>query len=74
MKKERKNTKMKTIDEKVKYHMRISDKAHKLYQKRSGTYARQWEGAARGFGVKRANNCTLWKDCIKHVETEEVDA
>ena len=65
---------MKIIDEKVKYHMRISDKAHKLYQKRGGTYAKEWEGAAKGFGVERANNHTLWKDCIKAVKSEEVEA
>jgi hypothetical protein len=59
---------MKTIEERVKYHMRVSDKAHELYQKRGGTYARQWEGAAKGFGIERANIHTLWKDCIKQAK------
>lgn len=59
---------MKTIDERVKYHMRIADKAHALYQERGGTYARQWEGAAKGFGIERANIDWLWKDCMKQAK------
>jgi len=59
---------MKTIDERVKYHMRVSDKAHELYQERGGTYARQWEGAAKGFGIERANIDWLWKDCMKQAK------
>tara|TARA_R100000951_G_scaffold28871_1_gene24768 strand:+ start:305 stop:496 length:192 start_codon:yes stop_codon:yes gene_type:complete len=59
---------MKTIDERVEYHMRVSDKAHELYKKRGGTYARQWEGAANGFGIERANINSLWKDCMKQAK------
>ena len=59
---------MKTIDERVEYHMRVSDKAHELYKKRGGTYARQWEGAAMGIGIERANINSLWKDCMKQAK------
>ena len=59
---------MKTIEERVKYHMRVSDKAHELYKKRGGTYFRQWEGAAKGFGIERANKDSLWKDCINQAK------
>lgn len=48
--------------------MRIADKAHALYQERGGTYARQWEGAAKGFGIERANIDWLWKDCMKQAK------
>ena len=48
--------------------MRVSDKAHELYQERGGTYARQWEGAAKGFGIERANIDWLWKDCMKQAK------
>ena len=56
---------MKTIDERVRYHMRVSDKAHELYKEQGGTYAQQWEGAAKGFGIERANIDSLFKDCMK---------
>ena len=59
---------MKTIDDKVAYHMRVADKAHELYQKRGGTYARQWEGAAKGFGIERANINSLFKDCMEQAK------
>ena len=45
--------------------MRVSDKAHELYKQQGGTYAQQWEGAAKGFGIERANINLLFKDCIK---------
>ena len=59
---------MKTIDDRVEYQMRVSNKAHELYLKRGGTYARQWEGAAKGFGIERANMDSLWKDCIRQAK------
>ena len=48
--------------------MRVSDKAHELYKKRGGTYARQWEGAVKGFGIERANIDSLFKDCIEQAK------
>jgi hypothetical protein len=59
---------MKTIEERVGYHMRVADKAHELYKERGGTYARQWEGAAKGFGIERANIDYLWKDCMEQAK------
>jgi len=62
------NETMKTIDEMVQHHMHISDKAHELYKERGGTYARQWEGVAKGLGIERANMHSLWKDCMKQAK------
>jgi hypothetical protein len=59
---------MKTIDEKVEYHMRVSDKAHELYQKRGGRYILQWQGAAKGYSSERVGIDVLWKDCMQQAK------
>ena len=45
-----------------------TEKAHELYKERGGTYARQWEGAAKGFGIERANIDSLFKDCMEQAK------